>query len=305
MLTDLQALMADVLTAPPPLEANPAWLHNLFFINAQYVIPRLGLFLAGMMVAGVAVTIAQTGILIAHKRLKVDFERVNPLSGVKRLVSLQGIVELLKALLKFTVVGWVAYSFLRSRANDLIAFSQMDIRTSLGHWSELAGALTIRTGAVYLLLALVDYGYQRWQYLRSLRMTKEEVKEEYKQQEGDPVIRSRIRGQMRRIARQRMMANVRLADVIITNPTHLAVAIQYKTEEMSAPKVMAKGAYLMAERIIELARKHNIPIVQNIPLARALFRSVEVDQEIPPDLYMAMAEVLAYVYRLRGKGAMN
>ncbi len=223
------------------------------------------------------------------------------MSGLKRLFSMNGFVELAKALLKLGVVGWVAYSFLRSHAEDMLGMAQTDFQSALRYWVDLAVSLISRVGYTYLVIAIADYAYQRWQTTKSLKMTKEEVKEDAKRSEGDPLIKSRIRGQQRRMARMRMMANVRKADVIITNPTHLAIAVRYNQEEMNAPKVLAKGAHHTAERIVTIARTHNIPVIQNIPVARALYRTVDIDQEIPPELYAALAEVLAYVFRLRGR----
>jgi flagellar biosynthesis protein FlhB len=150
-----------------------------------------------------------------------------------------------------------------------------------------------------MILAVADYAFQRWRFMRQLRMTKEEVKEEFKRSEGDPFLRGRIRAQQRKIARTRMMSNVHKAKVVITNPTHFAVAIDYQAESMRAPRVLAKGAFNVAQKIVDIARENNIPVVQNVPLARALYKAVEVDQEIPPEMYVAVAEVLAYVYRLR------
>jgi flagellar biosynthetic protein FlhB len=198
-------------------------------------------------------------------------------------------------------VGLVAYGFLRSNVSSILVMIQTDFRSAIEGWAGLAMSLIFRVGATYLALALADYAYQRWQYMRSVRMSKEEVKEEMKQSEGDPILKGRIRQQQRRMARMRMMASVPKADVVITNPTHFAVAIQYDQMMMPAPKVLAKGAHLIAQRIVEIARENEIPVVQNVPLARALYRTVEIDQEIPPDLYMAMAEVLAYVYKMKGK----
>lgn len=263
--------------------------------------PGFSMILAGLLFTGLAVNFGQTGFLWANKRLGFKFDRLNPLSGLKRLFSLNGLVELVKSLLKLLIVGWVAYAFLHKHAIDMLTLSQIDFDTALWQWVDLSMSLMLRVGAAYLVLALADYGYQRWQYMQSLRMTKDEVKEDFKRSEGDPFIRSRIRGQQRRMARMRMMANVHKADVVITNPTHLAIAIQYKANEMSAPKVLAKGADRIAERIVELARASLVPVVQNIPVAHALFRAVDVDEQIPPELYAAMAEVLAYVYRQRGQ----
>jgi flagellar biosynthesis protein FlhB len=161
--------------------------------------------------------------------------------------------------------------------------------------------LAVRVGSVYLVLAVADYAYQRYRFMKSMKMSKQEVKEDFKRSEGDPFLRNRIRSQQRALARNRMMSNVPKASVVITNPTHLAIAIEYSPDKMAAPKVLAKGAFEIAQRIVTIARENNIPIVQNIPLARAIFKSVEVEQQIPPDLYVAVAEVLAYIYRLKGK----
>jgi flagellar biosynthetic protein FlhB len=160
--------------------------------------------------------------------------------------------------------------------------------------------LTMRIGGMYLVLAVADYAYQRWDLYKNLRMSKEDIKEEHKRSEGDPLLKSRVRGMQRQMARGRMMANVPKATVVVTNPTHLAIAIEYQ-EGMRAPKVLAKGPYRVAERIVKIAREHNIPVVQNIPLARAIYKTIELGQEVSPDLYLAMAEVLAYVYKLKGK----
>jgi flagellar biosynthetic protein FlhB len=179
-------------------------------------------------------------------------------------------------------------------------FSQMGLAASVPLFVRLCIDLTLRIGGMYLALAAADYAYQRWQLYKSLRMSKEDIKEEVKRAEGDPLLKSRVRGMQRQLARGRMMTNVPKAAVVLTNPTHLAVALEYR-EGMHAPKVLAKGPYKVAERIVQLARQNGIPVVQNIPLARAIYKNIEIGQEISPDLYLAMAEVLAYVYRLQGK----
>jgi flagellar biosynthesis protein FlhB len=263
------------------------------------LLPNLGFILVGLLATGLSITWAQTGLLWAKKRIGFDFNRLNPISGFKRLFSMNGVVELIKAILKLAVVGWVAYSFLRAHLPDILALAQTDIRSGVAQWVSLALTLMMNIATTFFVVAVIDYSYQRWQFTRSMKMTKEEVKEDMKRSEGDPFIKSRIRSQQRRMARMRMMANVPKADVVITNPTHLAVAINYHSEEMTAPKVLAKGAHHVAERIVAIARENDIPVIQNIPVARALYRTVEVDQEIPPELYTAIAEVLAFVYRQR------
>ncbi len=301
MLSDMRGLLNYSFFNLPVRDVDGSWLRQLITASAYQVGPTVGLFVAGLLFVGVVVSLLQTGFLFAHKKLGFDFNRVNPAQGFKRLFSMQGLVEMLKSLLKIIVIGWVAYGFIRSHLPELMGLTGLGIQPALKTWSSLALSLAGRVGGTYLLLAAADYGYQRWQHMKSLRMTKEEVKEEMKQREGDPHVKSRIRRERMRIARSRMMARVPEADVIITNPTHLAIAVQYDPQEMNAPVVLAKGEYKIAERIVEIAREHDIPVTQNIPLARALFKSVDIDQEIPPDLYLAMAELLAYIYRLEGR----
>lgn len=300
---DLSRIIGEEITylsgELPGISVSEVWIKEMLFRLVVRVLPSLGLLLAGIMVTGVSVTLAQTRFLWSTKKLGFDFKRLDPLSGLKRIFSRRGLVELLRSLLKLGVVGLVAYTYLRSNYSNLLFLSHYDLPTALEQFVAFARDLAIRIGAAYLVLGAADYAYQRWDLMRSLRMTKQEIKEEIKRTEGDPYLKSRIRQQQRRMARARMMSNVPKATVVVTNPTHLAVAIEYN-ENLNAPRVVAKGAHRLAERIVALAREHGIPVVQNIPLARALFRTIEVDQEISPDLYLAMAEVLAYVYRLRG-----
>jgi len=301
MVVILENLMTSTLITLPEVEPSQTWLQSVLFSSVMPLVPGLVILLVGLLVTGVSVTLAQTGLMWANKRVGFDFSRLNPVPGFKRIFSAQGLVELIKALLKLLIVGWVAYSFLRGHVNEMLSLVQMDLSTGISIWTDLGISLMQRVGLAYIVLALADYGYQRWQHIRSMKMTKEEVKEDMKSSEGDPFIRSRIRGQQRRMARMRMMSNVKKADVVIINPTHLAVAVRYVPEEMNAPKLLAKGAHRTAQRIVELARQHNIPVIQNIPVARALYRAVEIDQEIPSELYAALAEVLAYVYKVHSK----
>jgi flagellar biosynthetic protein FlhB len=282
-------------------EISAGWLTRTMVNDFLLVIVPMAEIILGLMVIGVVVTVAQTGFLWASKRPGFDFSRVNPLTGIKRLLSSQGLVELLKAMFKLVIVGWTAYSYLQANASKMLDLMSMDLQAGLIEWMGLAVSLMFRIGITYLVLAIADYAYQRWQYIRGLKMTKKEVFDDFKRSEGDPMLRGRIRQQQRRMARQRMMSKVPQADVVITNPTHLAIAIKYDVSSMKAPVVLAKGSYFLAEKVIDLAKAKNVPVVQNIPLARAIYKVVEVDQEIPPDFYLAMAEVLAYVYRIKGQ----
>jgi flagellar biosynthetic protein FlhB len=301
VIADIQILLSETITHLPSGDVSQSWFTEKILSDVLRVGKDALVIILGLMLAGVTVTLTQTGFLWSSRKIKVDFNRLNPLNGFKRLFSSQGLFEWIKALLKLILIGWVVYAYLRSQAQALMGLGQLEFDNAVATWVDIAVKLAFRVGFAYLALAIADYAYQRWTYRRSLMMSKEEVKEETKRSEGDPLVKSRIRSQMRRFARMRMMANVPKADVVITNPTHLAVAIRYDADTMNAPVVLAKGAYLIAERIVKIARSHQIPVIQNIPLARALYKTVEVEQEIPPELYVAMAEVLAHVYSLRGK----
>ena len=227
LITELQAVLVKAVTLEtlPSGDPNLAWFVRIVVDLLLRLTPSMTLFVSGVLLTGVTITVSQTGFLFARKRIGFDFSRVNPLSGIKRLVSLQGVVELVKALLKLVIVIWVVYSFLRARMGDLLGLVQVDFLSALGTWTGMAVSLAIRVGMAYLVLAIADYAYQRWQHSKSMKMTKEEVKEDMKRTEGNPQIKGRIRRQQRQMARMRMMANVPKADVVITNPTPLAVAI--------------------------------------------------------------------------------
>lgn len=247
---------------------------------------------------GVAVNLLQTGFVASWQGLVPDFTRLNPLTGLYRIVSGRGLVETLKAIGKLAIVGYIAYSTLSGSYPELLATIRQDIPTILAFAGDLLYRLALRIALFLLVLAAADYGYQRWAFERSIRMTRAEVKQEFKQMEGDPQIKSRIRARQRQMARRRMMEAVPKADVVLTNPTHFAVALRYDAATMGAPQVVAKGADLLAARIRDLAREHDVPLVQNPALARALYRSVEVGREIPAEFYAAVAEVLAFVYQI-------
>ena len=300
LVASFQSLLTTTIVELPGVNLSVEWVRETTFVFARQVLPPFGLILTGLMLTAVVVTLAQTEFLWAGKKIGFDFKRVNPLEGFKRIFSSHGLIELLRSLLKLGVISWVAYSFLRNSFLKIMSFTQFDFRTSIGSFLEMCIALALRVGEVYLVLAVADYAYQRWDLYKNLRMTKDEIKQEHKRSEGDPLLKGRMRSLQRQMARGRMMANVAKATVVVTNPTHLAIAIEYQ-DGMRAPKVLAKGPYRVAERIVRIARENNIPVVQNIPLARAIFKTIDIGQEISPDLYLAMAEVLAYVYKLRGR----
>ncbi|MCL5961046.1 MAG: flagellar biosynthesis protein FlhB [Chloroflexi bacterium] len=254
---------------------------------------------AAVLVVGVAGNYVQSGFMLTGKPLSPDFSRIDPLKGFQRIFSQRSLVELVKSVSKLGIVGYVVFQELQSRYLEVVALTGADIRGAMSVIGDLAIGVLFKAGLALFAVAALDYGYQRWEHERNIRMTKEELREELRQSEGDPKIKAKIRQQQRQLARRRMMNDVPASDVVITNPTHLAIAIQYRPESMRAPKVVAKGQLIIAEKIKEVARRHGVPVVENKPLAQALYKSVEIGFEIPPLLYQAVAEVLAFIYGLK------
>ncbi|MBQ9136067.1 MAG: flagellar biosynthesis protein FlhB [Lachnospiraceae bacterium] len=238
---------------------------------------------------------------ITTQPLKPKFNKLNPISGFKRILSVNSLVELAKAILKIILIGFIVYNFIKDKWSYLYLLYDMPLMQAIQLAGELVTDLGIQISAVYAIIAFGDYIYQKYKFKNDMKMTKQEVKDEYKQQEGDPQVKGKIRSKMQEASRRRMMQNLPKADVVITNPTHYAVAIQYDPEIADAPIVLAKGEDYMARKIKEVAKEHNIEIVENKPLARMLYANVEVGQVVPPELYQAVAEVLAFVYHLKGK----
>jgi flagellar biosynthesis protein FlhB len=256
--------------------------------------------LAMIMVVGTAAGIAQAGFMFSVESLEPKWNRMNPLSGVKRIFfSRRSLVEILKGVAKIAVVGYVAWWTLRGLMDEAPAFMEQDIEAILGIMVSRSLTVGLRMSAAFVAMAALDYAFQRFEFERELRMTKQEVKEESKMFEGDPVVKGRIRTIQRQIAYRRMMHDVPTADVVVTNPTHFAIALKYDNLRMRAPRVVAKGADLMAQRIKDVARQHDVPIVEDKPLAQMLYRTVEIGQEIPAKLFQAVAQILAYIYRMK------
>lgn len=299
MFNQLGQVMRTMLTHIFHSEFKIETAHMLLWELFQRIFIILVPLLAVVILAGVFSNITQTGFMLIGEPLTPKFNKLNPVNGIKRLFSLRSFVESVKAVVKVLVIGSMAYVMLRKDMDQipaLVSLPLQDILTFMGHASLKMGYYTC---LVLIVLAAVDVFFQRWQHERDLRMTKQEVKDEYRQREGDPMVRSRIRAVQREMAMRRMMDAVPDATVVITNPTHLAVALKFE-RDMHAPQVVAKGAGLIAQRIKEKAKEYDVPIIEQKALARALFKSVEIDQYIPGELYHAVAEILAYVYRLRG-----
>jgi flagellar biosynthetic protein FlhB len=233
--------------------------------------------------------------------IKPNWEKFNVVNGLKRMFTMASLVELAKSFVKMVIVGGIAYSTIKKEWPDILLLFGQDAGNVLQFVAALSLRLLLRTILVMVVLAVLDYAYQRWTYEKNLKMSKQEIKEEMKQTEGDPLIRARIRTVQRQLARQRMMAEVPKADVIITNPTHLAIALRYDRKTMEAPHVVAKGAGVIAQKIIEIGRSHQVPIVENKPLAQMLYKAVELGKTIPSSLYHAVADILAYVYQIKRK----
>lgn len=236
------------------------------------------------------------------KPLQPKFSKLNPLNGFKRIFSANSLIELLKAILKLTLVGYVVYSYIKGVASDVFLLYDMPINQAIGLIGEIVVDLGIRIAAVYVIIAAADFAYQKWKFNEDMKMTKQEVKDEYKNQEGDPAVKGKQKQRMREASMRRMMQELPKADVVITNPTHYAVAIKYDRDgEAQAPVVVAKGADYLAQKIKEVARDNDIYIQEDKPLARMLYATVEVGQMIPPELYEPVANLLAFVYQLQGK----
>lgn len=242
---------------------------------------------------------SQVGFLFTTKTLQIKLNRLNPLSGLKRIFSVRSLTELIKSIFKIVVVGIIGFSYLKGEVVNMLKTMDMDVVSIAAYIGVTATNVAIRMCIALLVLGVLDYGYQWWEYEKNIRMTKQEIKEEYKQTEGNPEIKSKIKQKQRQISLRRMMQSVPEADVVITNPTHYAVAIKYDIKISDAPVVLAKGQDYMALKIKEKAKENGIEIVENKSLARALYSTVEIGEKIPPDLYQAVAEVLAFVYGLK------
>ncbi|MBC7421371.1 MAG: flagellar biosynthesis protein FlhB [Bdellovibrio sp.] len=252
------------------------------------------------LIIGVASQLLQTGFLQIEDALTPNFNKLNPLNALGRIFSMKGVAELVKSILKMSAVGIIMYILLKSEITKIPYLSGLSIEQMMTYLGGILFKLLTGTGMFMLVLAIGDYFFQRWQLEKEMMMTKEEIKQEQKSQNGDPMIKARMRKAQRELATRKMMSEVPKADVIITNPTHIAVCIRY-SDKLPAPQLIAKGADYMAERIKQIARDNNIPIIENKPLARTIFKTMKVGQVIPRDLFVAVAEVLSYVYRLRRK----
>ena len=300
MVQQMITVVGNGIREVPTSDLTPESAYTLLVGWMVEFVKLVGPFLGVLMVAGVAASVLQVGFLMCEEALSPKWERLNPMNGLKNLLSMRNLAELVKSPLKLVLIGGIAYLTVRQEAATLLQLGDVGPFQSFQLLSRITFLVLVRVAIALVFLALADYAFQYWQHEKSLRMTREEIKEELKQSEGDPMVRARVKSLQRQLAMRRMMAEVPKASVVVTNPTHLAIALRYDETTMRAPKVVAKGARLIAERIKDIAKQHGVPLVENKPLAQSLFKSVTIGQEIPSAFYRAVAEILAYVYALRG-----
>lgn len=295
----LTSLMKNGMKMPRDVGFDSALLLERLFDQSLHTLFAFGPFLILMFLVALAAPMMISGWLFTWKSLAPDFKRLNPVSGVGRMFSWHSLIELTKALLKASLIGGASTWTIWHHKEAVLSLIAAPLVMGAGHMGDLVIMSFLAIAGTMILIAAVDVPFQLWNHHRKLKMTKEEVRQENKETDGDPHIKARIRAQQREMARKRMMAEVPRADVIVTNPTHYSVALKYEEGKMRAPRVVAKGSHLLALKIREIGQEHKVPLLEAPPLARALYHHAELGDEVPQTLYNAVAEVLAYVYQLR------
>ena len=303
------AIMADLLTFDRHMHVNQDTLSEFMVVPVVKTVGLIAPLFGLILFFSPLVSMTQTGFNIAKDKLTPDWNRLNPTSGFKRIFSLRQSVEGVKSCIKIALFAWLAWTAIRASLPILRMLGALDLRTQLKTMLDVTLSIGIRITIMMALMAVLDFGYQWYEFHKKLRMTPQEMKEEFKEREGNPLVKQRQRSLAMQQARERMMSNVATASVVVTNPTTYAIALTYERDKAPAPYVCAKGMRRMAEQIKKLARKHNVPIVENKPLARALYKKAKVGKVIPSEFYKTVAEVLAFVFLLKknsgGKGAWN
>jgi flagellar biosynthetic protein FlhB len=290
--------LADMWRFPANVEVTSGAAVALLIQSGQMMALLLAPPMLMVLVVGFFSSFLQIGWLFTTKPMAPDFSKLNPITGAARFVSKRSLVELIKSLAKVLLVGTVAFKVVSSEFERALFLVDMEVIETVRFLGEVALGILLKSCGILILLGLIDFLYVRWEMEQKMKMSKQEQKEEHKEAEGDPHVKSRIRSLQQQMARRRMMAEVPKADVVITNPTHFSVALRYDRSRMDAPQVVAKGADNVAMRIREIARENNVPLVENKPVARALFK-VDLGKQVPDDLFKAVAEILAYVYGLK------
>lgn len=295
----LTSLMKDGMKMPRNVGFDTGLLLDRLFDQSLHTLFAFAPFLILMFLVALAAPMLISGWLFTWKSLAPDFKRLNPVSGVGRMFSWNSLIELTKALLKAALIGGAGVWAIWHHKEAVLSLIAAPLAMGAGHMGDLVVMSFLAIAGTMVLIAAVDVPFQLWDHHRNLKMTKEEVRKENKETEGDPYIKARIRAQQREMARKRMMAEIPKADVIVINPTHYSVVLKYEDGKMRAPRVVAKGSHLLALKIREIGQQHHVPMLEAPPLARALYHHAELGDEIPQTLYNAVAEVLAYVYQLR------
>ncbi len=295
---DLQTVCVGTLRMLVEFQATPLGVMNLAWQMGAVMAKLLWPIFLMTLVVGFLSSFLQVGPLFSTQVFQPDINKFNPIKGMAKFVSKRSAVELIKSLSKVSLIGFVAYKTVANEFDTALSLSLLDLNQTLIFLGQVAFLVLGKTCGIIIVLAVVDFAFSRYEMEQKMKMTKQEVKEEFKETEGDPQLKARVRSMQQQMARKRMMAEVPKADVIITNPTHLSVAISYQRDTMDAPKIIAKGADHLAFRIREIAREHHVPIIENKPVARALYKQ-EVGEQIPEEMFTAIAEILAYVYSLK------
>jgi flagellar biosynthetic protein FlhB len=299
LMGQLSGLMKDSLRLERALAFDPQLMLLRLHQQAMDALLALLPLLLVLLIAALCSPLLLNGWLFTLKSLQPDFQRLNPAQGMARIFSLRSLAELAKAVAKTLVIGGVAVWVMWHHKDAVFSLATQSVDSGIAHLGKLLGFSFLAIVGSMLLIVVIDVPFQLWEHGRKLRMTREELRQEAKETEGDPKVKARIRSLQREAARRRMMAEIPKADVVVTNPAHYAVALRYHGDTTRAPRVVAKGAHLLAARIRELAQEHRVPILEAPPLARALYRHTDLGDEIPETLYTAVAEVLAYVFQLR------
>lgn len=295
---DLQQLFRAMLSNAPGYQATPSGVMVLAWDMGQVMASLLWPVFLLTLIVGFCASFFQVGPLFSTKAFQPDLNKFNPIKGMAKFISKRSAIELFKGIAKVSLIGLVAYKTVANEFDAALTLATLDLHQTLSFLGNVAYLVLAKCTGIIILLAVIDYAFTHYEMEEKMKMTKQEIKEEHKEQEGDPQVKGRIRSMQQQMARKRMMAEVPKADVVITNPTHLSIAVTYERSEMNAPRIVAKGGDHLAFRIREIAKEHRVPIVENKPVARALYQH-EVGDEIPEEMFTAVAEILAYVYGLK------
>ncbi|MBP2001103.1 flagellar biosynthetic protein FlhB [Paenibacillus shirakamiensis] len=299
--TRLLTLFTEVLVGRLTMQVTNDNVVNMLGRYGVQILIMLAPVFVAVIIVGLLANYVQVGFMLNGEGIKMKFSKLNPIKGFKNIFSIRSLVEFLKSIFKLTIISYLVYSTIWGERGEIAKLGQEPVETTFSFSVKLTMNLGIKIGVALFILAVLDFLYQRYEHEKSIKMSKQDIKDEYKKMEGDPMIKGKIRERQRQMAMRRMMQEIPKADVIITNPTHFAVALKYDGVHMESPQVIAKGQDFTALKIREIAKEHGITIMENKPLARALFARSEIGDSIPSDLFQAVAEVLAYVYKLQGK----